>query len=77
MARRRFRPPEPRCPVCRGVLPTAEESPERGPKHAPMCSARCKQIDLATWLGEGYRIAGEAAEVSAWHAESDRKGDER
>lgn len=52
----------PRCPICRGVLPATEDSPERGPKFAPMCSARCKRIDLATWLGEGYRVAGEYAD---------------
>jgi endogenous inhibitor of DNA gyrase (YacG/DUF329 family) len=49
----------PRCPICRGRLPETEEGPERGPKFAPMCSLRCKRIDLATWLGEGYRIAGD------------------
>jgi endogenous inhibitor of DNA gyrase (YacG/DUF329 family) len=52
---------EARCPICRGVLPTTEESPERGPKWAPLCSLRCKRIDLATWLGEGYRVAGPPA----------------
>lgn len=51
----------PRCPICRGVLPSKEESSERGPRYAPMCSLRCKRIDLATWLGEGYRVAGEPA----------------
>ncbi len=38
------------CPIC-GKPPTAE--------HRPFCSARCKQVDLGRWLGEGYRIAGE------------------
>lgn len=76
MAPRRPGAHEPRCPVCRGVLPQADESPDRGPKFAPMCSARCKRIDLATWLGEGYRIAAEASESSERDAESDRTGDE-
>lgn len=64
-----------RCPICRGVLPTAEEGPERGPKFAPLCSLRCKRIDLATWLGEGYRVAGESADMMDEGA-SERSGDE-
>lgn len=38
-----------RCPICKS--PTAHES-------RPFCSKRCKDIDLAKWLGEGYAIAG-------------------
>jgi hypothetical protein len=64
---------QPRCPICRGKLPEQEESPERGPKFAPLCSLRCKRIDLATWLGEGYRISGEPAEQN----DDDQSGDER
>lgn len=26
-------------------------------EHAPFCSARCRDIDLGTWLNEGYRIS--------------------
>lgn len=69
-------PGERRCPICRGVLPRVEESPERGPKFAPMCSMRCKRIDLATWLGEGYRIAGEPAETTP-EDEDRHTGDDR
>ena len=50
-----------RCPICHGRLPTREEGPERGPRYAPLCSLRCKRIDLATWLGEGYRVPAEPA----------------
>ncbi len=39
----------PRCPVCRA--PTVEA-------FRPFCSARCKDIDLARWLGGRYVIEG-------------------
>lgn len=36
-----------KCPICgKPSLAT----------HVPFCSKRCKQIDLANWLGEAYRI---------------------
>lgn len=76
MASRRPGTHEPRCPVCRGVLPQAEESPERGPKYAPLCSMRCKRIDLATWLGEGYRIAGEPVSEGQQDGESGPTGED-
>ena len=40
---------EHRCPTCHKTAPSA------GPT-APFCSSRCKQVDLGTWLTEGYRI---------------------
>ena len=43
------------CPLC--GKPAAKE-------HAPFCSPGCKDRDLLQWLGEGYRIAGPAAEES-------------
>lgn len=42
--------PSLKCPICR--QPTASAS-----KHAPFCSARCRDVDLGSWLGEGYRIS--------------------
>lgn len=24
----------------------------------PFCSERCRAVDLGTWAGEGYRVAG-------------------
>lgn len=39
-----------RCPLCK--QPTARE-------FAPFCSKSCKDRDLLTWLGDGYRIAGQ------------------
>jgi uncharacterized protein len=41
------------CPLC--------GKPE-APEHAPFCSLGCKDRDLLNWLGEGYRIAGPAAD---------------
>jgi endogenous inhibitor of DNA gyrase (YacG/DUF329 family) len=38
-----------RCPICRAP---AE------PAFRPFCSARCRDVDLARWLGGGYAIAG-------------------
>lgn len=43
----RKRPP---CPVC---------GKESSPDHRPFCSARCKDVDLARWLGGAYVITGD------------------
>lgn len=42
-----------RCPICNTEL---EDVPRDYP-HAPFCSARCKRVDLANWLGERYRLS--------------------
>lgn len=41
------------CPTCR------TQSVWEGNPFRPFCSERCRMIDLGTWAGEGYRIAGE------------------
>ncbi|HEX7006522.1 MAG TPA: DNA gyrase inhibitor YacG [Alphaproteobacteria bacterium] len=41
------RPRRPRCPICRS--PAVAD-------HAPFCSRRCADRDLARWLGGEYRI---------------------
>lgn len=41
------------CPLC--GKPT-------DPAHKPFCSQGCKDRDLLNWLGEGYRVAGPAAD---------------
>ena len=41
------------CPLC--GKPTS-------PDHKPFCSRGCKDRDLLTWLGDGYRIAGPPAD---------------
>ena len=55
------------CPLCR--KPAVEE-------HAPFCSRGCKDRDLLKWLGEGYRIAGSAADPSADPGTLDSEGHE-
>ena len=40
-----------RCPCCKKVII------EYDPKLKPFCSARCKDVDLGTWLDEGYTIS--------------------
>lgn len=42
------------CPIC--GKPAA-------PRWRPFCSKRCANVDLGRWLGEGYAIPGEPAEV--------------
>lgn len=37
------------CPMCGKATDKA---------YRPFCSRRCADLDLAKWLGEGYRIAG-------------------
>ncbi|MDX2307489.1 MAG: DNA gyrase inhibitor YacG [Hyphomicrobium sp.] len=32
--------------------------------YRPFCSARCRDVDLARWLGGGYVIAGGSSEVA-------------
>jgi endogenous inhibitor of DNA gyrase (YacG/DUF329 family) len=39
------------CPICKREVPGDEEAPR------PFCSARCRAIDLGSWLDERYRIA--------------------
>ena len=40
------------CPICR--KPRVEE-------HAPFCSSRCRDRDLAQWFGDGYSVPGRPA----------------
>lgn len=42
------------CPICARPVET--------PLFRPFCSARCKQVDLARWLGEVYRLPAEDSE---------------
>jgi uncharacterized protein len=44
------------CPVCGQASET---------EHKPFCSRGCKDRDLLQWLGEGYRIPGEAVDPNA------------
>ena len=42
-----------KCPTCR------KETEWEGNPFRPFCSERCKNIDLAAWASEEYRIEGE------------------
>ena len=41
-----------RCPIC-GRPALAD--------FRPFCSKRCRDVDLARWLGDVYRVPGDAA----------------
>jgi endogenous inhibitor of DNA gyrase (YacG/DUF329 family) len=45
-----------KCPICRKAKEW-EGNPFR-----PFCSERCKNIDLAAWASEEYRIEGDKKE---------------
>nr|WP_247712459.1 DNA gyrase inhibitor YacG [Qipengyuania xiapuensis] len=40
------------CPICK--KPRTKE-------HAPFCSTRCRDRDLAQWFGDGYAVPGRPA----------------
>ncbi len=40
------------CPICKKP---------RSATHAPFCSTRCKDRDLARWFGDGYAVPGRPA----------------
>jgi endogenous inhibitor of DNA gyrase (YacG/DUF329 family) len=51
-----------RCPICAAEVVQVEGA---WPATFPFCSERCKLLDLAKWLGEGYRIPGSPQEDDA------------
>lgn len=50
-----------RCPICGAKTEQA---------YRPFCSKRCRDVDLARWLGDGYAIPG-------GHVEADEDGDDQ
>ncbi|MGD0835248.1 MAG: DNA gyrase inhibitor YacG [Polyangia bacterium] len=42
-----------RCPICRREI---ESQAGAAAKWGPFCSARCRSIDLGSWLSEAYRV---------------------
>ncbi|QIG53378.1 DNA gyrase inhibitor YacG [Altererythrobacter sp. BO-6] len=40
------------CPICKKP---------RSEAHAPFCSSRCRDRDLAQWFGDGYAVPGRLA----------------
>lgn len=53
------------CPVCSTITRYHPDNPNR-----PFCSERCRLIDLGQWFEEGYRVAGESAEIDPSEEES-------
>jgi endogenous inhibitor of DNA gyrase (YacG/DUF329 family) len=54
----------PRCPICKNRLPEPSEAPGRSASPSfPVCSERCKLVDLGNGLGEGYRIPATEPEL--------------
>jgi endogenous inhibitor of DNA gyrase (YacG/DUF329 family) len=51
----------PRCAVCKAPV-----APRGANRFFPLCSERCRLIDLGRWLGEDYRVpAGPPGDGSA------------
>jgi hypothetical protein len=54
------------CPIC-GKSAAARATNAS----APFCCARCKQIDLGVWFGEGYRIETNESDTEPSYEEED------
>jgi len=59
-----------RCPVCNKKFDSAQ-----GEDTLPFCSARCRQIDLGRWLGEGYAVPHERLDEEEHEALPDESVD--
>lgn len=55
-----------KCPIC---------GKPRSAEHKPFCSIRCRDRDLVQWLGDGYAIPGERADLPS-PKDADEFGDE-
>jgi endogenous inhibitor of DNA gyrase (YacG/DUF329 family) len=61
-----------RCAICGKPVPPRSEN-----RSYPLCSDRCRLVDLSKWLGEEYRIAGpRAGDGAAGASPKDEKDDE-
>ncbi len=38
--------------------PSCSKPVEKGHETFPFCCQRCRAVDLGSWLGEAYRVAG-------------------
>lgn len=52
-------PDLPKCPICKRELPSRMGAAPFG----PFCSARCRSIDLGSWLDGRYAIAATPEET--------------
>lgn len=59
-----------RCPVCNKWMEgqSTAEWPE-----FPFCGPRCRLIDLGRWLGEAYRLPGEAEGATRENLDEDKE----
>ena len=51
------KPPVVTCPICGAAVPWTAEN-----RWKPLCSERCKLIDLGQWATEKYRVPAEEQE---------------
>lgn len=54
------------------------KSKPRADEFKPFCSARCRDLDLAKWFGDGYAVPGppvDPNEIAARGLDSDAQGD--
>ena len=59
------------CPICE--RPAAPRNENR---FFPLCSERCRLLDLGNWLGEGYSIpGGPTNDFAATGFDPDEEGD--
>jgi len=57
-----------RCPICHKQASPTPDNPAR-----PFCSERCRMIDLGTWAGEEYRVAGGKVDDDTEHPDDLKK----
>ncbi len=54
------------CPLCKKEIPDGERPPS-----LPLCSDRCRLLDLGGWLEGRYRIPAESQDGESSERESD------
>ena len=59
-----------KCPTCKTEVPAVVQ---KAP-FLPVCSERCKLLDLGAWLDGAYKIAGPAVEDEGSTESSDDDG---
>jgi len=58
----------PRCPSCRAQAKPREENPA-----FPLCSTRCRALELARWFTGSYRVPGPQADAPPQKPDEDDK----
>ena len=56
------------CPICKKL---------RSEDHAPFCSQRCRDRDLARWFNDGYSVPGRPASEDELTRGDDGEGGDR